>query len=317
MTRTDRQHETRAEFLLLIVVLIWSSNYPLAKWALAGMNVFVFNAIRFVVSAGVVGVVFFSRSKWQPITTGDWSKLLQVGIVANVIYQGVFVIGLSMTSAGNSAILLSTAPLWTLLIGARMHKDRISPMLWMGMIVSLSGVAMIVIGSGKKLEFGDASVFGDLITLVAAMLWGLNTNLQKPILTRYSVLQMTLIMMCIGAAGLTGLAIVPAMSFDWMGISPWYYVAAITSGALSIAIANVMWSYGVKRLGPGRTSNFSYLVPVLALMFSFAFLGESIHAIQVIGMSVTIVGVWIARRFSQPKLEAIAAKNAIDEAVGA
>lgn len=301
MTRTDRQHETRAEFLLLVVVLIWSSNYPLAKWALAGMNVFIFNAVRFFVSAGVVGVLFFSSSRWQPIMKGDWSKLLQAGIIANVIYQAVFVVGLSMTTAGNSAILLSTAPLWTLLIGARMHKDRISPMLWTGMIISLSGVAMIVIGSGKKIEFGDASILGDLITLVAAMLWGLNTNLQKPILARYSVLQMTLIMMCIGAVGLTGLAIVPAMTFDWSGISPWYYIAAITSGALSIAIANVMWSYGVKRIGPGRTSNFSYLVPVLALMFSFAFLGESIHAIQLIGTSVTIVGVWIARRFGQPR----------------
>ena len=185
------------------------------------------------------------------------------------------------------------------------------------MAISISGVVMIIIGSGKKIEFGDASVLGDLITLVAAMLWGLNTNLQKPILARYSVLQMTLVMMCIGAVGLTGLAIAPALSFDWSGTSWWYYFAALVSGALSIAIANLMWSYGVKRIGPGRTSNFSYLVPVLALMFSFAFLGEPIHAVQLIGTSVTIVGVWIARRFGQPRPALVEEESTVEEGVGA
>ena len=75
----------------------------------------------------------------------------------------------------------------------------------------------------------------------------------------------------------------------------WWFVA-IVSGALSIAAANVLWSYGVKKLGPGRTGNFGNLVPVLAFVFSYLTLHEQLVPVQFIGVAVTLAGVWIARQ---------------------
>jgi drug/metabolite transporter (DMT)-like permease len=296
MTGPARQHEYRAEMLLLIVVVIWAANYPVAKWAIAGMNVFVFNAIRFVVAAVVLAVIFFSRSQWVPVSGGDWPKLIGTGFVANVLYQVVFMLGLSMTTAGNSAVLLSTSPLWTVFFNARLHKEKISTMLWAGMAISLCGIALIIIGSGKRIEFGGYALAGDIISLIAAMLWGLNTNLQKPLLARHSVLQLTFVMMAVGAAGLFLVATPAMMTFDWSSLHWTYYLAAIGSGALSIGICNALWTNGVKRLGPGRTANFNNLVPVLAFIFSYLSLHEEISAIQIVGVCITMGGVWVARR---------------------
>ena len=70
----------------------------------------------------------------------------------------------------------------------------------------------------------------------------------------------------------------------------------MASGAFSIGVANAIWTFGVKRLGPGRTSNFQNLVPVLAFIISYFTLNEEIAPIHFVGAAVTIAGVWYARR---------------------
>ena len=103
-------------------------------------------------------------------------------------------------------------------------------------------------------------------------------------------------MIAVGAAGLTIAAVPSARTFDWSAVHWTSYAAAVVSGALSIAIANVFWSVGVKYLGPGRTGNFGNLVPVLAFIVSYVVLDEDILLIQIVGAAVTVGGLWIARR---------------------
>lgn len=296
MTQPDRSREIVAEVLLLAVVIIWASNFPIAKFAISRLDIFLFNGIRYVVAALMLAIIFRARFPWTPIQKTDWPKLLRAGFVANVLYQVAFIVGLSMTTAGNSAVLLATAPLWTVFLNARIHREKIGPLIWAGMVVSLIGVVMIIIGSGKKLEFGGTELFGDLISLAAAFLWGLNTNLQKPLLARYATLQISLVMILVGAVVLAVIAIPAALALDWGSVHWTYYASAIVSGALSIAIANIFWSFGVKRLGPRKTGNFSNLVPVLALVIAYFTLHEELFLIQFIGAGVTLGGVWLARR---------------------
>jgi len=293
---TQRSGEIAAELSLLAVMVVWAANYPLAKFALGGMNTFVFNAVRFVVASAVLVLLFRLRSTWQPIRREDWPKLIRAGLVGNVVYQMAFIIGLSLTSAGNSAVLLSTSPLWTVVLNAYMHKEKIRRATWAGMACSLFGVLLIIAGSGKKLSLGGHELIGDVIVLAAAVLWALNTNLQKPLLVRYSAEQLALVMITVGSMGLSLISLPAVMSFDWAALRWPYYLAAILSGAFSIGLANMIWSRGVQRLGPGRTSNFNNLVPVLAFIISYFTLDEKLLPIQAVGAAVTVVGVWVARR---------------------
>ena len=100
----------------------------------------------------------------------------------------------------------------------------------------------------------------------------------------------------IGTIFLSLSAVPSALSFEWSRPDWTYYAATIGSGAFSIGVANVFWSVGVQKLGPGRTANFGNLVPVLAFLLSYIVLDERVLPIQVIGAAVTIGGVWLARR---------------------
>ncbi|MBI3765276.1 MAG: DMT family transporter [Ignavibacteriales bacterium] len=293
---SKRALELKVELWLLVVVVVWAANYPVAKYGLQGMNPFVFNALRYLVAALVLAAPLVRWSLWQPIERTDVPRILRAGMIASVIYQIAFITGLSLTTAGNSAVLLSTSPLWTMFLNARIHKEKIQPLMWVGMGVSLCGVIMIISGSGKKIELGGNELIGDVITLAAAALWGLNTNLQKPLLVRYSPTQLAFLLTAIGAIGLSLIAAPALVSYEWTSVHWTYYLAAILSGALSIGIANGLWSNGVRQLGPSRTANFNNLVPVFAFGISYLALREQLLPIQFLGAGVTIVGVWIARR---------------------
>ncbi|MGA9115512.1 MAG: DMT family transporter [Bacteroidota bacterium] len=291
-----RPAERRAEVLLFLVALIWASNYPVVKWGIRGLDIFIFNAIRFLVGAVVAWGFFRARAVWEPVAPKDRPRLLVAGVVGNVLYQVAFIVGIALTTAGNAAVLMSTAPLWTLLLDARLHRAPVSRSMWTGMALSLVGVILIVIGSGRKLEFGSHAFVGDLVALLAGALWALNTTLQKPLVARYPSAQVTLVMLLVGAFGLSAIALGPALETPWTDIHWSHYAAAVASGAFAIGLSNVIWSHGVKRLGPGRTANVGNLIPVLAFVISYFTLDEEIYPIHFAGAAVTILGVWLARR---------------------
>jgi drug/metabolite transporter (DMT)-like permease len=288
--------ERSVEVLLLLVVFIWAANAPLAKFGISGLDIYVFNAIRYVVAGVALTSIAVLRSGWRAVDRKDWPNLIALGLLANVVYQLAYIIGLKNTSVGNSVILLSTSPLWTAFFNARIHKETISRRTWLGMTISLGGIILIVIGSGTELGFGSNALRGDVLSLIAALLWALNTNYQKSFLKSYSAIQLSVILIGVGAVGLTAVALPNALSLSWGDVGIEYYLAAVASGALSIAAANVLWTFGVKKIGPRRTSAFNNLVPVLAIVLAYVTLGEKVSVLQIAGASVTLLGVWFARR---------------------
>jgi len=284
------------ESMLMAAVVIWAANYPLSKYGLSGLGVFLFNGLRFVVASLFLVLVFLRRFQWMPVARTDWMKLLGIGVLANIIYQAAFVAGLNLTTSGNAAVLLSTSPLWTLLFDARINKQPISAGMISGMGMSLCGVVLIIVASEQELELGKAAFAGDLICLGAAALSGLTNNLQRPFLIRYGVPQLSLILILIGAVGLMIIAVPSAVHTPWLTVHWSFYAAVLASGAFSIAIGSLFWNRGIKELGPGRAANFNNLIPVLALVISYLFLGEKLYFTQFVGAAITIAGVWYARR---------------------
>ncbi|HEY6953150.1 MAG TPA: DMT family transporter, partial [Bacteroidota bacterium] len=284
------------EFLLLVVVLIWAANAPLVKFGISGLEILVFNGIRFLVAGVTLTILYIARSAWKRVPANDWYKLFGLAMIAHVVYQLAYIYGIRNTTVGNSAVILSTSPLWTVFLNSAIHKEQVPRQAWLGSVVSLVGIVFIVIGTGADLKFGGDALFGDVLSLFAAVLWALSTTLQKSFLKDYSATQLSVILVCIGAFILMLLAVVPARRLQWSTVGTGYYAAAIGSGALSIGASTVMWAVGIKKLGPRRTANFNNLVPVLAFVFAYLALGEQMYPLQIVGAAITLVGVWLARR---------------------
>lgn len=286
----------KIELPLLLVAFIWAANYPVIKFGILGLDSFVFNAIRFVTAGALLSLLFITKMQWQKVEPKDWLKLIGIGLIANFFYQMAFISGVKITNAGNAAVLLSTAPLWTLLFKWLFLKNKIEFQTVVGMLISLTGITLIILGSGKKLEIGSYAMLGDLICLAAAIFWALHTNLQKPMLAKYSTIQLAVIMTVVGSIGLSLIALPTALTMDWNSVKLSFYFAAVASGIFAIATANVLWSRSIKKIGPSRTANYNNLVPVLAFIISYFTLNEDVLSIQFVGAGVTIIGIVFANR---------------------
>lgn len=157
-------------------------------------------------------------------------------------------------------------------------------------------MALVVLGSGEKLEFGPR-LFGDLLAVATVILWALYTVLSQGLLKRYSSVKLNALTMPWGAALLL-LAATPAISrtapsFPTVPSMVWIILAA--SGIFAISISYIIWYKGIQKLGATRTSVYANLVPVLAAIISYFVLGERLDWQFWLGMALVLAGVSLAR----------------------
>ena len=129
--------------LLIFVVLTWGSNYGIIKSAFQDFSPVLFGAIRFTLCGLLVLLVTYKWEKGISIQKKDLAKVAWVGILGIGVYQTLWSVGLNLTSASNSALILSTTPLWGALYVHLIEKESIGKRQYLYMLVSLLGVMLV------------------------------------------------------------------------------------------------------------------------------------------------------------------------------
>src|SRR3954468_17823521 len=100
---------TYLDGLLLLMVLIWGSNFSIVKVALRDFPEVAFNAMRMAVGSAVfLATIRLTRDDAAPraaVTRGDWTQLFFLGAIGTFLYQLCFVAGVGRTSVGNSSLI--------------------------------------------------------------------------------------------------------------------------------------------------------------------------------------------------------------------
>lgn len=283
------------ECSLFLVAVIWALNFSVIKNSLTEIDPLSFNGLRFVFAAAFIWVVVFWRRQTFSIPRKDWLPLFGMGLLGNLAYQGLFIIGIDFTLAANAAVMLSTIPIWVAIfthffIGEKMNLFKI-----IAVFFAFAGIVFIVSGDAEGFSLGSDTFIGDLIIILAAMVWGGFTVLSKPFLDRYTPIQFSAVMTSIGCVVLFAIGLPNMTTIDWMEISYASYGGVVYSGLLSIGAAYVIWNYGLQTVGTVRTATFQNLVPVMGLIFGVILLNERLSVLQYIGSAIVIAGIVLAR----------------------
>ncbi len=290
----------RSEIELLSVVLFWGLNFVIVKVVLEVMHPHVMNFFRLTAAAVVLTWIYWRRvggsteAFWKPLKT-DPGAIIRLTIVGWVLYQAAFITGLDKTSAGNGAIIMSSAPIWTALLSLTMGTEKLSAKAWFGLLVSITGTVTVVAFGTKELSMSSDLLIGNAIVLVAAILWGSYTALTKPLVERHSPLSLTVLALLLCLIPLALLSVPFWAGTDWSRVTIGYWLAIVFSGALSTGVAIVFWNNAVRALGASHTAAFGNLVPLIALFSGFLILGDSILPAQLIGGTLIIGGLVIMR----------------------
>lgn len=293
-----------AEALLLATITIWGVNFSVIKVALAELHPLPFNTVRFLAAAFVVvTATWVSGRRWR-FAWRHVPWLLGLGLLGNSVYQLLFIFGANLTTADNAALMLATMPAWVAVMGSLARTEEVRTLGWVGVVMSLVGIAFIILGSDREasFRFGGATLRGDLLVLVATGCWAAYTALMRPALRLYDSISVTSFCVAMGSIPNILLGLPALLSPAGAEVSILAYGAGIFSGAFAIGLSYFFWNYGIGRLGSARTSLYSNLTPIVALATAWLWLGETLTWQQGVGSVLALLGVVLARKHTRPRI---------------
>jgi drug/metabolite transporter (DMT)-like permease len=284
------------DLLLLLMVVIWGSNFSVVKVALRDFPELAFNAMRLAVGSAVyVSAILLTRDAAAPrpaLTRRDWTELFVLGAIGTFLYQLCFVAGVGRTSVGNSSLIIGVQPVVIALLSAAVGHERIKPMRWVGILIALFGLYVVV---GHDIDLSGTTWRGDALMIAAVICWSVFSVAAQPLLRRHSPLIVIGLAFSIGGA-LYLIATLPILvGLDWRGVSAFSWSMMLISALFSLNLSYWIWYTGLKKLGGSRTSVYTYLTPIIAIVVAAIWLGEPIARNQIAGAGAIFAGLLITR----------------------
>jgi len=276
--------------------VVWGLNVTAIKGALADFQPLTFNAIRFGTSSLFLLGLLWVRERSIGVHRKDLARFVILAVIGNTAYQLFFINGIALTTATNSALILATTPIFIILFGAFLNVEKVTSRVVQGVILSFTGVVMIVLGAGSALTFSSQSLLGDLLIVANPISWSIYTVLSKPMLAEYSPLKLTAVTMAIGAVPIVVVGIPSLGTQNWAAISVNAWGGLGCSAFLARGIGYVLWYTGVSRIGSARTSLYDNLVTVFAVASAWILLSESMTVIQISGAVLVFVSLYVVRK---------------------
>ncbi|MEQ9309367.1 MAG: DMT family transporter [Balneolaceae bacterium] len=281
---------------LIFVAIIWALNFSVVKITLNQIDPLSFNALRYVLAASMLIVAAKRKGFSLKVKKEHFWKLVGIGIIGNLVYQMLFIVGLDYTYSANAAVMLGTIPIWVALLSQLFTDEKLTLYKSIGIFLAFIGVTFIIVGGKNEISFASDSFKGDLITLLAAISWGVYTILSRKYLRFYSTSQYSAFMSIVGVIALLLVGTPSLIHLDFSKITLVGYGGIVYSGLLSVGLAYLIWNHGISKIGAVRTAAYQNLVPVLGLLFGVLILNEPLTVFQYIGSVFVILGIILTRR---------------------
>ena len=285
----------RQDWLILIFLsIIWGSSFILIKYALHYFAPVQVGALRVLISSVAFIPIFLYN--WKKIDWSLWPFYLLVGLTGSGIPSFLFPLAQQELSSSVAGILNSLTPLFTLIIGAIFFASVVSKYKILGVFIGLIGAIVLTVMGGEAMAL-DRKIFYGLYIVAATICYGTSVNVVKERLNHINPTLLSSITFCF----LVPFALVMFFATDtygaimthpesWKGIG---YVAVLS--LLGTFLASILFYQMVQRTNAIFGSSVTYLIPIISLMWGVAD-GELFTIIQVMGMALILIGVYLSRK---------------------
>lgn len=276
--------DTKTGAAIALTLLLWASAFAGIKAGLEGYGPGELALLRFATASVVLGV-YAIATRMRPPSLRDLPRLAFGGGLGISIYHLALNYGERTVSAGAASLIIAAGPVFTALMAASFLRERLTPLGWLGIGISFSGVALITLGEGGGIRFEP----GALLVMVSAVATAAYFVVSKPLLARYSSVEFTsyviwfgTVPMLLWAPGLVAQLPVAPVSAT---------LSVLYLGVFPAAVAYLSWSYALARMPASVLSAYLYLSPVLAIAIAFVWIAEVPSVLSLLGGTVAVAGV--------------------------
>jgi drug/metabolite transporter (DMT)-like permease len=280
---------------LTLAPLFWAGNFVFGKPLSEALPPFGINLIRWALACMVLVPLMLALEGRLPRPARRlWPSLIAMAVTGVFLFNALVYLSLEYTTSTNAALINGTTPILTMILATAIGFDRLMGRRLAGVFTSLVGVSWII--SRGSLEVFSSFSFnrGDLVMLVAALLWAIYTILVNRVMRTLSPLA-TMTIITVLALPLLGVIGGYELATRPIGpITPVVVIGLVYVGTVASVAAFISWSIGIVGIGAARGSVFLNLIPVFTAVVAMLTLGERLGLAQLVGGLLVICGVTLA-----------------------
>ena len=269
-----------AHLYMVLQTLIMAPSYVFGGNAAREFQPFLLIAMRAILSSALFLSLFFLTKglKKQKLSKSDWKRILILAVFGIFINQSCFIVGLSLTSPAHVAMLYSLTPLIVFIIAVFAKYERFTKANAIFVTSAVVGT-LLVLTSKESAVNAKNPILGNIITLIGVISWAIFLTYSKPMMRKLSPVQLTSIIMTIGAIGfsIVGAFFLPQMQWEKITFNAWF-------GFTYLVIVNSFLSYllltsALSKLSSAQVAIYINTQPIVATLITW-FVGELVFQWQ-------------------------------------
>jgi drug/metabolite transporter (DMT)-like permease len=281
---------TMVPLALFALYIIWGSTYLGIRFALESYPPFLLAGVRFLVAGLLLLGVLRLRGVAMP-TRRQWRNAAVTGVLLLGFGNGLVCFAEQQVSSGIAAVAVACVPLFIALF-AGMYGEWPSKMEVIGLVIGFVGVVVLNLGGSLS-----GSPLGALTLIIAAICWAFGSAWSRKQDMPAGPMNTTAQMLCASIALLlTGL-----LTGEKFPMHP--TLSATLALAYLVVFGSIVafsaYLYVLKNARPAIASSYAYVNPPVAVIFGALLASESVHALDLLGMAVILVGVALMTLFRQ------------------
>ena len=298
--------------MFLTLAVIWGSSFLWITVALEdGLPPMTIVAWRALAASILLVLVLLYRGGRLPLTWNLWKRMFVLGATNMVIPMTLISWGQQFIPSGMASILNAMVPLFTIVLAAiALSDEHITPAKLSGLGVGFVGVVVLASPNLSAAGVDDdaaAAVAGMLAVAGAGIFYAIASVYVRRRITGMPIVEQpdgstraplpveialgttaTALLMITALSVLFerpdgGLLIVPQTLGSWVGV--------VWLGALGTGIAYLIFYRLIARWGATRTTLVTYVIPLVAIVVGYIFLGERLRPVELFGAALIIGGV--------------------------
>lgn len=287
----------RHRLLAVLVAVIWGANFIAIHASLEVFPPFLCSALRFTLLA-IPTILLVPR----PAVPTRW--LLGYGIGFGVLQFAFLYLAMDagMPAGLSSLVLQSSAP-FTVVLGATLLGERLTPRASAGVLLAASGMAVV----GSQRLSAEAGILPFVLTLCAGLGWAFG-NLASRLAAAPQPLHLTLWMTVVPPLPMIALSLVAegpdrigaAFTASMSGEAVWAWAGLAYTTLVATVIGSGVWTWLMARHAASSVAPFSMLVPVTGIALAWLVLAERPRPLELAGGVLVIAGVWWASTRGRP-----------------
>lgn len=285
--------------LVLVTVVIWGVQFPVAKDTFSAVDPFHVTAIRYGIGTALMIPLFAWREGRSALRYyGKFWPATLFGVLGMSVSPLLVFLGISLSRPEHAAIIVALQPSMTALADWALRGRRPANFTLACVAIAFLGVATVVTKGEPATLFQEGELAGDALVLLGAVCW-VSFTMATENFKGWSALRFTTLTLIPGtlatfavtaAAVAAGKATLPDMaalaSVGWQ-------LAYLTLGG--VVISMLCWNAGNQRIGALNSMLLLNLLPVVTFAVRFA-QGARFEAIELLG-ALLVIGSLMANNF--------------------